>query len=129
MGPAVTGRRRASDLAARAAAVANATALPAAADDAASDPQIRTSAPSPRPARADAAAAVRARPVRVTVELQPIEHRRLRRLCERYADDLGVVQVAGAEVLRVMLGMLDDDELLAARVGEQLRRTGGNRRR
>jgi hypothetical protein len=71
----------------------------------------------------------RTKPVRVTVELQPVEHRGLRRLCERYADDLEVPTVAGAEVLRVLLELAQGDEQLARRVGEELGRTGGSRRR
>ena len=141
------GRRRA-DLAARAAAVAGNTSEQV---ETSSPAHIRTSAPEERRTSADAdmrtpapvaapattarpsrtarTPAVRTTPVRVTVELAPIEHRRLRQHCAHYADDLGVPQVAGAEVVRVLLGLLDADAQLAARVGEELRRTGGTRRR
>ena len=58
-----------------------------------------------------------------------MEHRLIRRHCDHFADDFGVPQVAGAEVFRVLLGLLDSDPQLAARVGEELRHTGGPRRR
>ncbi|SCL21207.1 hypothetical protein GA0070615_0020 [Micromonospora aurantiaca] len=65
----------------------------------------------------------------MTVELAPMEHRRLRRYCDQVADDIGAAQVAGAEVVRVLLGLLDGDSDLAARVAQELARSGGNRRR
>lgn len=137
--------KRTAELAARAAAVsANSTPAPAQPEPTevrrSASTDVRESAPaeirSQPPARqrstsspAAPATAPRTRPVRVTVELAPIEHRRLRRLCERYADEIGVPQVAGAEVFRVLLEMASEDEHLAAALGEALKRTGGSRRR
>lgn len=121
--------RRSADLAARAALIAGGGERPAAAAE--STPAASTS-PTPPPAPPPPPAgggAPRTRPVRVTVELQPVEHRGLRRLCETYADELGVTQVAGAEVLRVLLDLARTDPALAARVGAELARTGGTRRR
>lgn len=107
---------RRADLAARAAAVA-------------ADPADQDKDTDPTPVRTSAVPQVRTRPVRITVELSPLEHRKLRRLCDQYADQLGAAQVAGAEVVRVLLALVDADETLAARVGDELARTGGNRRR
>ena len=125
----MTARGRRGDLAARAAAIAGgstAAAEPTPAREQAAhvDEDQGTAVTSPR-----SKATPRTRPVRVTVELQPVEHRGLRRLCERYADELEVPTVAGAEVLRVLLKLAQTDEQLAARVGEALGRTGGSRRR
>lgn len=57
-----------------------------------------------------------ARPVRVTVELQPAEHRDLRALCAGLADDLGAARVAGAEVFRALLSEIKADPDLRQRV-------------
>jgi hypothetical protein len=65
----------------------------------------------------------------MTVELAPVEHRQLRRWCQDTADALGAPEVAGAEVVRTLLGLLHDDERLAQRVRRALRATGGSRRR
>jgi hypothetical protein len=88
------------------------------------------SAERPQPRRTPATAGpTRVKPVRVTVELQPIEHRELRRLCARFADEIGVAQVAGAEVFRALLEMVRSDEELVVRLGGELAKTGGSRRR
>lgn len=66
--------------------------------------------------------------VRVTVELEFDEHRSLRRLCDRYADEIGVAQVAGAEAFRALLHLALDDQAVANKLGRALARTGGSRR-
>lgn len=71
----------------------------------------------------------RTQPVKVTVELQPIEHGRLKQWCTQTAIDLNLTNVAGAEVLRVLWNLALEDERLAARVRRELKRTGGSRRR
>jgi hypothetical protein len=134
-------RDRAAELAARAAAVANA--------DTSATPDLRTSEPTevhnePAPARpraartrttptapdaAPAATAPRTKPVRVTVELSPIEHRKLRKLCDRFIDELDLAEVARAEIFRALLNLADQDPQLADRLAQELRRTGGTRRR
>jgi hypothetical protein len=76
-----------------------------------------------------AAVRPRTQPVKVTVELQPMEHRQLRRFCARAEDDLGLTNVAGAEVFRVLWQLAQEDERLAAKVLREIKRTGGNRRR
>lgn len=132
-------RSRAADLAARAAAVARAgnqssasaptsqTEMPAAESSRKSAAaQVRTSA---LPGNVPAGPAPRTRPVRVTVELAPVEHRTLRRLCHSYAERIGAPQVAGAEVFRALLELVGEDEHLAERLGEALARSGGSRRR
>jgi hypothetical protein len=65
----------------------------------------------------------------MVVEMQPVEHRNLRRLADRYADELGVPQVAMSEIVRVLCELAQCDEQLAHKVGAELRRTGGTRRR
>jgi hypothetical protein len=123
--------RRSSALAGRATLIAGGSA-PTPPDDVAT-PEIVEEAPrqdviSSTPSSTPRATP-RTKPVRVTVELQPVEHRGLRRLCDRYADELAVPQVAGAEVLRVLLELAQSDERLAARVGKALGQSGGSRRR
>jgi len=125
--------KRAAELAARAAAV-NAGSTASAEEHHQDETPLRFAVAQVRKsALAEStpasASAPRTRPVRVTVELSPIEHRQLRRLCERYADELGITQVAGAEVLRALLAMATTDEQVAARLGKALRRSGGSRRR
>lgn len=90
----------------------------------------------PKPAVAAASTATRSRmsvpsrtkPVKVTVEMSPVEHRKLKRWCALTAADLELSMVAGAEVLRVLWSMAQDDEVLAQRLREELARTGGSRR-
>jgi hypothetical protein len=69
------------------------------------------------------------RPIRVTVELEFDEHRELRRLCDRYADEIGVAQVAGAEVFRALLQLAQEDDTVARKLGRSLARSGGRRHR
>ncbi len=127
---------RRSDLAGRAAAILGQTA------GAQSAPaEVRTSAQPDQSERAEpqhyetpqvrksAASQPRTRPVRMTVELAPMEHRALRRWCQETAEELGVSEVAGAEVVRTLLALLADDPALAKRARAALRNTGGNRRR
>lgn len=66
--------------------------------------------------------------VRVTVELRTDEHSRLRRLCDTYAEQLGVSRVAGAEVFRALLNHLLVDQELGSAIAADLARTGGSRR-
>jgi hypothetical protein len=133
MGRPVTAReRRSSALAGRANLIAGGSA-PTPPDDVATpevvdEPSRQEDVVASTPA-STLRATPRTKPVRVTVELQPVEHRGLRRLCDRYADELAVPQVAGAEVLRVLLELAQNDERLAARVGKALGQSGGSRRR
>jgi hypothetical protein len=101
-------RRRAEDLAARAAVVAG-------------------QPPADEPARPTRTP--RTRPVRVTVELSPVEHRALRSWCAETSADLDLPLVAGAEVLRVLLALMRADAALADAVRADLERSGGSRRR
>lgn len=125
----MTGKERGArgrDLVAQAAAVTGGPPAPAVPPSVVDEADTPPAVPVPVPV---AAATPRVKPVRVTVELQPVEHRALRRLCERYAEELAAPQVAGAEVFRVLLNLAREDEDLTARVGAELRRTGGSRRR
>jgi len=85
-------------------------------------PQVRTSALPP-------IRQTRTAPVRVTVPLTPVEHQRLRGWSVEAAAELGLTEVAAAEVLRVLLGLVLTDPDLSARVRAELHRSGGNRRR
>ncbi|WP_037078177.1 hypothetical protein [Pseudonocardia spinosispora] len=73
--------------------------------------------------------APRTRPVRVTVELSPMEHKALRQWCAHTAADLDLPVVAGAEVFRALLSLMREDEGMADQVRAELERTGGSRRR
>lgn len=109
----------------RAARVAAGTSDPA------PDPNPPAGTPDPAPVRSRPARprSPRTHPVKVTVELQPLEHRRLRQWCAETAADLDLPLVAAAEVFRVLWDLMLKDRDLAARVREELERTGGSRRR
>ena len=104
---------RRADLAARAAAVAG-TAEPV--------------EPAP-PGEASSGRVPRTRPVRVTVELSPMEHKALRQWCALTAGDLDLPVVAGAEVFRALLSLMRGNPEVADQVRTELERTGGSRRR
>lgn len=67
------------------------------------------------------ASTVRTRPVRTTVDMAPELHRRLKRWLGDAADDLEVTDVPLADVVRVLVRRLVDDDDLAAAVLEDLR--------
>jgi len=71
----------------------------------------------------------RTRPVRVTVELSPMEHKALRQWCAQTSADLDLPVVAGAEVFRALLSLMRNDPEVAEQVRAELERTGGSRRR
>jgi hypothetical protein len=71
----------------------------------------------------------RTRPVRVTVELSPMEHKLLRRWCAETSADLDLPVVAGAEVFRTLLNLMHANPDFAEQVRAELARTGGSRRR
>ncbi|KJE19398.1 hypothetical protein FF36_06324 [Frankia torreyi] len=100
------------DLAARAAAVtAHATPTPPLAEDTgASEPRPRGGAPAPR-----------TRPVRITVDLAPVDHMRFKRWCDDVAPDVGVATVRASEVVRVLLAFLHERPELADDVVRELR--------
>lgn len=106
---------RRSELAARAAAVTTSVAAPSESEQ----PVARDSEPR----------VPRTRPVRVTVELSPMEHKQLRRWCAETSADLDLPVVAGAEVFRALLNLMHDHPEVAEQVRAELARTGGSRRR
>jgi hypothetical protein len=108
----MTGSSRRADLAARAAAVTASV----------TDSEGRDE--SPRPDRVP-----RTRPVRVTVELSPMEHKALRQWCAQTSADLDLPVVAGAEVFRALLSLMRTQPEVAEAVRAELERTGGSRRR
>lgn len=101
-------RRQAGDLASRAAAVAGHGSV--------------QPAPSTNPAP-------RTRPVRVTVELAPMEHKALRQWCAQTSAELDLPVVAGAEVFRALLSLMRGSPEVAEQVRAELLRSGGSRRR
>jgi hypothetical protein len=122
---AVSASNRRADLAARAAAVAGARPEPRP-DEQPADP----GADGEQPGRAAATSRTpRTRPVRVTVELSPMEHKALRQWCAATAADLDLPVVAGAEVFRALLSLMRADPGMAEQVRAELERTGGSRRR
>jgi hypothetical protein len=108
---------RRSELAARAAAVTMSTPGPSSND------------PEPGDTRDAEPRVPRTRPVRVTVELSPMEHKKLRRWCAETSADLDLPVVAGAEVFRALLNLMHDHPEVAEQVRTELARTGGSRRR
>lgn len=105
----MSSRDRRSDLVKRANAVAS--------------PDSRATPP------AEAGRAPRTRPVRVTVELSPIEHQALRQWCAHTSAELDLPVVAGAEVFRALLSLMRENPEVADQVRAELARTGGSRRR
>jgi hypothetical protein len=126
---------RRADLAARAAAVANSGAA-AGSEPAGTGPNggpagaAESSPAGGETAGGELAARVpRTRPVRVTVELSPMEHKALRQWCAQTSADLDLPVVAGAEVFRALLSLMRSDPGMADQVRAELERTGGSRRR
>ena len=93
--------------------------------------QVVASAPAPATVDTPAPAAVpapRTHPIKMTLDLSPVDHRHLRRWCTEAADELGLSGVAAAEVVRVLLRMMHNDRALADRVRASLARSGGTLR-
>ena len=62
----------------------------------------------------------RVAPVRITVDLDPTRHRRLKRWCGDTAELIQRPAVAGADVVRALLDELDEDADLATRIRARL---------
>lgn len=77
---------------------------------------------------ASALPAPRTKPVKMTVDLAPIEHRKLRLWCAQTAADLELPEVAASEVVRVLVARLQTDPGLAEAVRTDLAANGGSRR-
>jgi hypothetical protein len=125
---------RRADLAARAAAVAGTstgTSTGGAGAAAGTDSSSATAgAGAGAESGSDSGSRVpRTRPVRVTVELSPMEHKALRQWCAQTSADLDLPVVAGAEVFRALLSLMRNDPEVAEQVRAELERTGGSRRR
>lgn len=111
-------RPRRADLAARVAAVNRASTNPPAPTG---EQAEKAETQEPAPARR-ASAAPRTRPVRITVDLAPVDHRRLKRWCDDVAEPVGTATVPLADVVRVLLARLHADRDLQAQVIDDLRR-------
>jgi len=127
---------RRADLAARAAAVAGSGAASEPTGTGAGSNGGSTGSPggATGPAAGEtsgelASRVPRTRPVRVTVELSPMEHKALRQWCAQSSADRDLPVVAGAEVFRALLSLMRNDPGMADQVRAELERTGGSRRR
>lgn len=60
--------------------------------------------------------APRSRPVRLTLDLAPVQHRELTRWCADAAYELGLSKVPATSVIRLLIGQLASDPKLAARI-------------
>lgn len=96
-------------------------------DPKASPPPIRTAAKSSS-TRTRAKAGARTKPVKMTVDLAPIEHRKLKLWCAQAAADLELPEVAASEVVRVLVSRLQSDPDLAEQIRTDLAENGGSRR-
>lgn len=73
---------------------------------------------APHPERGHTA--VRSKPMRTTVDLSPSDHKRLRRIADRLADDLDVGEVPRRSVWLALLAELAEDETLYERVRDRI---------
>lgn len=73
----------------------------------------------PRPERGHTA--VRSKPLRTTVDLSPADHKRLRRIADRLADDLDVGEVPRRAVWLALLAELAEDDALYGRVRDRVK--------
>jgi hypothetical protein len=65
--------------------------------------------------------AERTEKLRTTVDLSPADHRRLRRIADRLAEDLGEIEVPRRTVWLALLGEVTEDEALYERVLARIR--------
>lgn len=63
----------------------------------------------------------RSKTVRITLDLAPLQYRRLNRWCDEAAETLGVARVTSVSVLRQLLVQLDSNPELGERLLTQLR--------
>ncbi|PRY53520.1 hypothetical protein [Glycomyces artemisiae] len=75
-----------------------------------------------------AAASTRTKPVKFTVDLAPVEHRKLKLWCAQAADQLELPEVAASEVVRVAIARIQSDPVFAEQVLADLAANGGSRR-
>ncbi|MER6625971.1 hypothetical protein [Streptomyces sp. NPDC000931] len=59
--------------------------------------------------------------LRTTVDLTPADHRRLRRIADRLAEDLDLVEVPRRAVWLALLAEIDADEALYAKVLDRIK--------
>lgn len=95
---------------------------PAAAKETAPKKASRTAAAA-RPA-----ASTRTKPVKFTVDLAPVEHRKLKLWCAQAADQLELPEVAASEVVRIAIARIQSDPDFAEQVLADLAASGGSRR-
>ena len=74
------------------------------------------------PAKASGAApTVRTRRVRRTVDLSPVDHRRLSQWCEEAADELGLARVTSQDVFVALVAELLADEALGVAIRRRVK--------
>lgn len=64
--------------------------------------------------------AARTKPYRTTVDLSPADHRRLRRIADRLADDLDRGEVSRRQVWLALLAEVDEDPALYQRIRDRV---------
>lgn len=99
-----------------------------AAEPKASSAPARTAAKPPSTRAPRPKAGTRTKPVKMTVDLSPIEHRKLKLWCAQTAADLELPEVAASEVVRILVARLQSDADLAERIRADLAENGGSRR-
>lgn len=89
-------------------------------DPAVADAAAASSAPAAVSGRPGRAGVPRSKTVRITLDLAPLQYRRLNRWCDEAAETLGVARVTSVSVLRQLLVQLDTDPALGKRLLAQL---------
>lgn len=85
------------------------------------DQPARPARPAPATPPTSRPTTPRTKPVRMTVDLSPLAHERLRGHRNTLREELGVAtDVAGAVVIRALLAQLDQDPKLAAAVRDRI---------
>jgi hypothetical protein len=77
----------------------------------------------------ESAPTVRTQRVRRTVDLSPVDHRRLSQWCEDVAEELGLARVTSQDVFVFLVTELFADESLAAAIRDRVKVAAGDAER